>query len=107
MCVGIVLEVFEIRFVLRYQSAKKAKHIAFDVRVSILINGQSTGSMLREKHENAFALSALSNGPLGLSGDIDHFFAFMGSYTYRPHSIILTQKVQTADVVDILRRVID
>ena len=70
-----MFEMPEIRFVLRYRSAKKTEHVALYVGVRILVDRQAARRMLNEKQARAFGQS---RGPdrLGrIRGNVDHFLA--------------------------------
>lgn len=48
MCVGIMFEVSEVWFKLRYQAIEKAEHIGLHIGVGILIDRQAAGRVLRK-----------------------------------------------------------
>ena len=64
---------FEVRFVLRYQSMKKSEHVALDIGICILIDCQPARRMLRETDADPLAFPG--DHLLDLRCDIDHLLA--------------------------------
>lgn len=75
MSIRVLLTVFKVRFVLRDQSFQKAKHIALNVRIGILIHRHSARSMLREHDADTVPSLVRTEYLFDVGGDIDHLFA--------------------------------
>lgn len=50
MGVGVVFEMLKTWLVLRDEAFEEAEHVAFDVRIGILIYGQAAGCVLGEQY---------------------------------------------------------
>ena len=70
-----MLKVFEVGFVLWDQSLQKPEHIAFDVRVCVLVDSQRACGVLGKQVANTFGLAVLRDEPLNFARYIYQFFA--------------------------------
>src|SRR5215207_5326982 len=55
MCVGVVLEVFKLRIVLRDQPLQKSEHVGLHVRIRVLVYRQTAGRVLTKTNANPVA----------------------------------------------------
>ena len=76
MSVGVVLEMFEARFVLRNQALEKAEHVRLHIGVGVFIDRQSASRVLRE--ENADAVVTFRDQLFDIGRDVDHLLPSPG-----------------------------
>jgi hypothetical protein len=85
--VGIFFAVAKVHSVLRNQGAKSVKHVARDIRISILVDRQTGCGVLTEKHDHAVLRPGFLQLLLDLFSEFDEFFALMRADFERVHII--------------------